>query len=219
MKTLVFDIETVEDVHYTSLDGFLQLLFDSCEAPSNYKDPEKIERARKEQFAAKREKLALSPRTGRVCAIAYGWLDEEPIECLLGQEQQIVRGFLSFLEEHGPLVLAGFNIRDFDIGFVAVRAALLGLEVPAWWPQGRFDRFSGGAPKVVDARDILEDGKLADWLHRFELPPKLGEGSQCATMTDAELRDYVTNDVHVERLLLRRLAHAFPVLRTIESLS
>lgn len=208
MRTLVFDIETVEDVHYTARDGFLELLWQDCQAPSNYKDPEKIEAERRRLYAAKRERLALSPRTGRICAIACGWLDDDEIECFTGNEQEIVRGFLREAGKHGRAVLAGFNIREFDIPFVAVRASLVGIDVPSWWPPiGRFDRF------VADARDLLQDGKLADWLHCFELPPKNGEGSECHNMTEQQLRDYVTNDVRVERLLLRRLAHALPAIR------
>lgn len=208
MKTLVFDIETVEDVHYTARDGFLQLLWDDCAAPSNWKDTEKIEAERKRQFADKRAKLALTPRTGRICAIACGWLDSEAVDCFTGTEQEIVRAFLSVLADSGRCVLAGFNVREFDVPFVAVRASLLGLEVPSWWPFGRFDR------GIADARDLLEDGKLADWLHCFDLPPKTGDGSECADMSEAELRSYVTNDVIVERQLLRRLAYAIPALRT-----
>ena len=56
-------------------------------------------------------------------------------------------------------------------------------------------------------------GKLAMWLARLKLPPKTGEGGQCHTYADEELRSYVQNDVRVERLLLRRLAGVSPLIR------
>lgn len=207
MRTLVLDIETGEDRAYTSRDDFLDRLAADCKAPSNWKKQDLIDQEILRQVTAKRERLALSPATGRVIAIAWGWIDAEEIHVHTGTEDAIIGDFLSFLGCHGRAVLAGFNIRMFDLPFLAVRAAINDIELPIWWPHARDYRF------VADARDVLEDGKLDDWLHRFDLPAKKGSGDQAQHMQPQQLRDYVEHDVRVERLLLRRLERALPAIR------
>lgn len=206
MRTLVFDIETGEDRAYTSRDGFLDRLAEDCKAPSNWKKQDLIDQEILRQVTAKRERLALSPATGRVIAIAWGLLDDEHVQVQTGPEPEILRAFFNALDGT-RVVLAGFNVRQFDLPFLGVRAAILDVAMPHWWPHARDYRF------VADARDVLEDGKLDDWLHRFDLPAKKGTGDQAEHMQPQQLRDYVEHDVRVERLLLRRLERALPAIR------
>ena len=108
-----------------------------------------------------------------------------------------------------PALLAGYNIAQFDLPFIAARAAIHDVPLPGWWPD--LTRRYG---ICLDAFDVLGgSGKLAMWLARLKLPPKTGEGGQCHTYADEELRSYVQNDVRVERLLLRRLAGVSPLIR------
>lgn len=212
--TIVFDIETVEDLDYTRKGEFLESLRAECTAPSNWKDPEKIAAEVERLFLARRQKLALSPRTGKVVAIACGLLgDDEVASWVSEDEQEVVGRFADYLLQAGHQTLAGFNIRDFDLPFVSVRSAVCGVRLPRWWPHGRDYR------NVADARDVLEQGTLADWLHRFGLPHKIGHGADVAGMLPAERDAYVRNDVVVERLLLRRLQRSLPALRDSEPLT
>src|SRR5690606_9994448 len=96
-------------------------------------------------------------------------------------------------------------INGFDVPFITARAAVHGIQMPTWWPAN--PRRHGA---TLDGADLLSEGRLALWLERFGLPPKLGDGADAPHLDDVALLDYVRNDVHVERLLLRRLALVSP---------
>lgn len=128
---LCFDIETgpLPDDQLPAFDR------DAVSIPSNYKDPAKIEAKKDEAEAAWREKLALSPLTGRVVAI--GWI-------VSGDTRPEIDGIEEGHDERGVLArwwnlwlqfrstdVCGFNIVGFDLPFLYQRSLLLDVPMPS----------------------------------------------------------------------------------------
>lgn len=208
-RAIVFDIETVEDEPFTTQKDFLEAALEECKAPANWKDPIKIAAEETRQFTELRRKWALSPLTGKIVAIAAADLHEGSIECWAADtETLVIAEFAGWLSAHcSSGILTGFNVRHFDVPFLATRAALHKLWLPRWWPHAKDYR------ALADARDLLAEGSLDVWLQRFDLPPKTADGSDVANMSLEEVREYCRNDVHVERLLVQQLARYLPLLR------
>jgi predicted PolB exonuclease-like 3'-5' exonuclease len=135
---VIFDIETgpapaeVIDAHMPEF-----------EAPSNYKDPAKIEAALAEKRAAFATKAALSPSTGRVLAIG-AWIDGEYQSAIVtpgsGEEEEasVIRWFWDRVGRH--TILVGWNSNRFDLPFLIKRSWALGIDAPVIIsPGGRFD--------------------------------------------------------------------------------
>jgi len=210
MKAIVFDIETRIDADYCDSQDFTDKLLEECSAPANWKDEEKIKAHIDKQFEAKRKKLALSPRTGQIVAIGYGDLnsDDDPdVEYHDEDERGILRNFAAALPPFRA-VLAGFNIRGFDLDYVAVRCAIHNVQLPNWWPHARDWRY------VADVfTDLFREGKLEFWLDRFGLPPKTASALEVEEMDIEDVANYCANDVAVTRSLLRKVQHVLPALR------
>ena len=122
-------------------------------------------------------------------------------------ERDVIIAFLSHLESYGGgVVLMGFNIRGqggwrkgFDIPVLRTRCILLGIPWPEYLPQTiREDKFS---PALFDLCDVFSEGSCDDWLAAAGLPLKSASGAAVASMTPDERREYVANDVELERLL------------------
>jgi len=213
---VVIDIETKSDPRVCLDTEWLTELHEGIEAPSNYKDPLEIAAYKDERFRELRAKFALSAATGRIVAIGWALLDSAAAPIVVAAAQPDLEGEMAMLESFvialpwtAKPVLAGHCIRDFDLPFITARAAICEVELPPWWPHPRDYR------NVIDTVDVMGRGHLAGWLRAFGLPPKTGKGSDVETMNPEEILNYCRNDVHVERLLLRRLAesNAFPALR------
>jgi hypothetical protein len=215
---LVLDIECRADVEFLTRND--DLLFRDIRAPANYKDEQKI----RDYIAAERakiiEKAALSPLLGRVVAIGMAELnsdfeiEEEPVVIASEDEKSVLTEFCIAAAKHNRIVWAGFNIREFDLPFLAMRLSVHGMRWPGHYPH-RNDYLH-----VVDPRDIYRHndggGNLDMHLRAFGLPPKTADGSQVAGMTIDEVARYCADDVIRERLLIRRLAHLFPAVREIQ---
>jgi hypothetical protein len=197
--------------------------------PSNIKDEMKILRRVEDALINARDKAALKPYGNQICAIAVRevrnaamdaaaiirgdddswpvwdgevWATEED-----RTERDVIVAFLSHLESYGGgVVLMGFNIRGqggwrkgFDIPVLRTRCILLGIPWPEYLPQTiREDKFS---PALFDLCDVFSEGSCDDWLAAAGLPLKSASGAAVANMTPAERREYVANDVELERLL------------------
>lgn len=121
---LVFDIETVpmpECATYLDMDGI--------EAPSNYKDPEKI----KAFIAEKRQRLIDSAGLDiDLCEIAcIGWELPDGTGAVMPRamftEDAMLRAFWKAAQ---TAVLVGFNVWHFDLPVLARRSLYLGVSVP-----------------------------------------------------------------------------------------
>lgn len=217
---VVVDIETEPDLKW--LDETEELFQDSLaerDPPDNYESDEAQKQWYQKLFLTapkkRRKKAALSPMDGRITAIAVAplWGDMEPIALVNRvSESTLIYDFLAAIPQctdNQPAVLAGYNVAEFDLPFIVARAAIHEIRLPRWWPDVA-KRYG----ICLDAYDMLgRQRQLGEWLARFGLPPKIGNGKLVATYTDAELQGYVQNDVRVERLLLRRLAAVSPAIR------
>ncbi|MGH8017741.1 MAG: hypothetical protein ACREIA_05525 [Opitutaceae bacterium] len=202
MSTLIFDIET-GPLPRTDLAEIVP----TFEAPSNWKDPEKIRACIAEKEAAWFQSAALSAVTGRVLAI--GWLDPYADEhgfFASGHEAADLTEFWSFIAPSGFLNgdLVGFNSNRFDLPFLMRRSWRLGVPVPAQLLGGRY------LPReCIDISDtwrcgVREDSISLDNLARFlGVGRKNGDGADFASLCDmnrAAALDYLANDL---RLTLR----------------
>lgn len=147
-------------------------------APANYKDPEKIAawhiRDEAEWRAGLAKQCALSPRLGRIVAagVHYSDLEDSPpiVACDVNEanETKIVEFAMRHLMEHRTV--ATFNGHLFDLPYLFVRAAILGVPVPVR-AAAYLRRYT--TDPHVDCRMILSnwntsaEGKLDDWCAAF----------------------------------------------------
>lgn len=172
MNICVYDIETVP-----LSDKLLSRVEPVFEAPSNYKDPEKIAAAIAEKRAAWKERAALSPVTGRVAMI--GLLGRLGVDhCIMtlagssmGCDASLDQVEASMLEAFWNeardsiakgYLMVGFNSHRFDIPFLVRRSWALGLNVPIdvcrrlqipW--VDLMERFTMGAPGEFVSLDTV----------------------------------------------------------------
>lgn len=213
-QCLVIDIETKPDDAYLTHPDVVDDIEAAIKVPENYTKPESILEYRKNAARKAVSKASLDPQLGRIVAIGFADLScDEAIDCLGGDDEKaVLEAFRDRLLDFGPSIIAGWNVRAFDIPFITARCVVHGIELASWWPHSRSYHV------IADAMELLapeRGAKLRSWLRRTGLPQKTADGSEVATMTAEEVIAYCTNDVRVERELLRRCAWAFPQLRNI----
>lgn len=137
---MVFDIETIP------MPDCDQYLVEPIEAPSNYKDPEKI----KQYIAEKRQKqiaeASLDLDLCQVAAISVAFHDAAYVQTrATTPESEMLDGFWRFAKDHR---LVGFNCLMFDLPILQRRSLYLGVRsTPV-----SLDRYR---TEVVDLADIL----------------------------------------------------------------
>lgn len=108
IKILAFDLETIADPEALSL-------LPGCEAPGNYKDPEKIRAYIAEKEAKRAQEFGLNPWTSQIAV--FGWCDGEETGAIRVDETDSYPAFLenvwSFLA--GFDRFATFNGNEFDV--------------------------------------------------------------------------------------------------------
>lgn len=199
MRTYVVDIETRSDTQWLEREDATQIWIDKLRPPGNYRKPEAIQGWIEQQLTDRADKAPLSPLDGRIVAIGWVDLDSADIPSVAAgdDEADILRSFADAAACADRI--AGWYVRNFDVPFLTARAAVHGVALPNWWPHARDYR------RILDGADLLTSGSLQQWLLRLQLPGKTASGADVASMTIAEVAEYCRNDVHVERLLLRRL--------------
>ena len=214
-QCLVIDIETKPDHAYLELPEVREDIEAAIKVPDNYTKPDSIREYRENAARKAIAKAALDPQLGRIVAIGHADLwSEDSIDCIgIEDEADLLHEFQIVLGAIGPQVIAGWNVRAFDIPFITARCVVHGITLPPWWPHTR------AYHAIADAMELLapeRGAKLRSWLRRTGLPNKTADGSEVAHMTLPEIVAYCTNDVRVERQLMRRSAWAFPQLQAVE---
>lgn len=209
---IVFDIETAP---IPNAADFLEPPdLDDIEAPSNYKDTEKIAAYiadAKVKRVAKHakdcaEKAALDWNVGRIVAIGLQTESMDAPQVAIAETEKREREMLFWLWEtlstRRPVV--GFNIRSFDVPYCIQRSRLLGL-VPPRLSLARFDNHD-----LCDLFDLLtfsdtQDTKvmrhtLGRFAQRFGVPHDDSiHGSEIPGLVAAgqwsEIEAHVTADV------------------------
>lgn len=152
---LFLDIETIPDP--TAV-----LLLPDPEAPSNYKDPAKIDAYVVEKRVKQLNRAALDPDTGQICAAAFqvgtGGVPTVLTHFKLDERAILDAAFAALASTQGRCV--GYNILRFDLPFLLRRAFALGMklgELAAKLTQKR-----GAVEPVTDLMSILYNWSLED---------------------------------------------------------
>lgn len=200
MKTITFDIETGP----LSRADIAELM-PTFEAPSNWKDPEKIRAFIVKKEADWYQQAALSATTGRVLAIGY-IEDGGGFKALAsGDEQADIAAFWNLVSHYGSVTnkLIGFNSNSFDLPFLIRRSWKLGVRPPVTLMSGRYLNHN-----CIDLLDLWrcgnrEDRISLDMLARYlDVGAKNGSGSDFASlwsMSREAALSYLENDVQITR--------------------
>ena len=189
----------------------LQASMPEFEAPSNYKDEEKIAKAIEAKKLAWIDKAALDARTGRVLAIGYSVINPEAqhgcqiIDDSEG-EKQLLESWWDFYRKSRNVgaTWIGHNIRAFDLPFLVRRSMRHGVCVPSGLLANgiRYDRL------VVDLMELWACGDFKSTISLDNLAKFLGVGAKNGNgkefyglyKTDREKAlDYLRNDVALVR--------------------
>lgn len=219
--TLCFDIETYP------LASSMALPYpeDERTPPANYKSEEAIAKWReadRERWEEERVKrYSLSPRLGRVAAIAYHD-GSAPLVCTAhaeADEPALVADFWGRVGQAGGQI-AGWNSVGFDLPFLMVRSLKHGVTMSARVPD--YLRRYSHRPHFDCKMALLNwpssyatgEG-LDEWAAFFGIAGKSGHGSEVYAMVTEgrwdDLERYATGDIAATRALVDRIGPAFGV--------
>lgn len=126
---LYIDIETLPDMSSGAIDDAKE----KVKVPSNYKDPEKIEKYIEEKASEIASKTSFDGLCGHICTIAWA-INDEDIKSVhvsdIEEEKSRINEFFSSLPRYKSLTWVGHNILDFDIPFIMKRAFSMGIKLP-----------------------------------------------------------------------------------------
>lgn len=207
IPVLVFDIETIPDVHGLRTLG---------DYPKELTDADVAEAA----FAARREKTGsefLQHHLHRVAAISCVFRDDEgfrvrSIGTPEDQEAKLIHDFFRIIDKYTPQ-LVSWNGGGFDLPVLHYRGMINSVTASRYWEMGDEDRdfkwnnyLSRYHTRHLDLMDLLAlytgraNAPLDDLAKLCGFPGKLGvDGSQVWTLHQegrlSEIRDYCETDV------------------------
>ena len=201
-EILFFDIET--EVNPDAVN-FIQ----APNAPSNYKDADKIAAYIAEKQAETLKTAALDPDYGKIIAIAMtGDLDLEPIVIDYHDysEKQLLEQFWLYYEECRGYS-CGYNIIGFDLPYIMRRSFDLGVKAPIIPSLAKYR-----LEPTTDLMGILYNfgqAKGLKWVckrYGIENPFEDLDGSQVKDMDIETLRAYAANDVKLVQELYKKMS-------------
>ena len=221
-RNLYFDIETAP----LSEDRIREFLPNNITPPKTYKTPEAQERYIAEKIGEFIANAALSPLTGRVCAIGFAFGNSK-VDFLIdkdGEEERgILQGFWSFLNDtclceymtRANMTRSraiGFNSNEFDIPFLVRRSWILGVKIPDQVLiniKGRF-YLSDSFVDVMQywACGTMQKISLNNVAKALNVGEKNGNGAnfyQTLIKDEAKALEYLSNDVNMTRACARKL--------------
>jgi DNA polymerase elongation subunit (family B) len=182
---LTLDIETYKDI---SDEGYVAWKSSNIQAPSNYKDPEKIAASIAEQKRDLQSKFALSPLTGKI--ILIGCLtdvnpDKDVVKYsivkysidgkdvwyvpLEGDEIEILTNFWKLfhfqqLKDGGDICT--YNGKAFDLPFILHRSTILNIKLPIKISMQKYLNKYQHTPHL-DIFNWFGSGSLVEWSYRL----------------------------------------------------
>ena len=214
-----FDIETIPTPEALAMPYPAE----TRRPPANYKTDETIAKWREADEVAWRagriKECSLNPRLGRVVAIGYA--NDYGAQAQMGQtlttagEADLLREFWRFCDLHRTI--CSWNGHGFDLPFLVVRSALLGVAPTVDVP--RYLRRYSYTPHF-DAKcaalqwDVRRAGEgLNEWAAAFGLSVKASHGSQVYAMVTEgrwdELEHYAALDARLTYDVAHKLAPFF----------
>ena len=167
LAPIFFDIET-EALSMKELQDDLPFF----NAPSTYKDPEKIAAYVEKKRLEYVEKAALSPLTGRVLAIGIkSTKDGQGV--FEGAEDYLLAEFWKYFRLNSEAQWVGHNTHSFDWPFLIKRSWKLGVPVPPGIKDGRWYR-----PNLRDTMEMFTGGGYGERIGLDRLGRFLGVGSK-----------------------------------------
>lgn len=207
--TAYFDIETSP-----LPDSYLDMICPVFDAPSNWKDPEKIAANLTEQKAKWKTQAALSPLTGKILCV--GVLDIDGSFMVIdgdGDERALLEEFKRVVDHNKDDQFVGFNIHSFDLPFLMKRAWRNGLA-----PCVRPGTYLARSEKWIDLRAIWQCGDRTapgslDVVAKFlGVGAKTGSGADFAGLWDTDKPaaiEYLRNDLNLTMEVAERMGVAF----------
>lgn len=183
----IFDIETVEDIN----PQFFEFKQNSLSAPSNYKDPLKIQQYIESSMEKLKENAPLDPMTGKIIMIGilmdknYVGLDDkdfvkktvdnDTVIQIYGEERKILETFWDIFQIYrlncgDPIV--SYNGKSFDLPFIIIRSAVNGIVLKDKMTLSDYiNKYN--YEKHIDLYTILNSHSLSEWAFLFNLTNQL----------------------------------------------
>lgn len=185
---LVFDVETTTD------PAAIPLL-PPCEAPGNYRDPDKIAAAIAERTAERNAKLALDPDCCRIVCLGYTYADGAMVITACNTAESERTALSDFWAAWGAVgaQAVGYNCVAFDLPVLIQRSRLLSVPYP------RITLRKYGSPDCYDLMlELSHNGltgykSLAFWCRRFglDVPEDATSGKDIAALVAAGAWDVI----------------------------
>ena len=208
-RYIIFDIETWGDEPLANKTG----LFNNVEAPSNYKDPAKIEAYKEAQRMKIKEKLALKPMYASIQLITIIIDGQEPIvlenpKHSRVKEKAIIEQLVLMLQKTphegrkgiGTCEIVTFNGKRYDFPLLIQRSLVTGASVPIRW----LDKLTGYGDRNghFDMCDVLE-GSLDLNLRAagMEGKKRINHNSR----THEQLKEYAVDEIKQTEILYKRM--------------
>lgn len=192
-QAYVLDIETRPDPTLLNDEVWWNKISEKIEAPSNYKDPLKIEAYKDAEMQKQRDAMALSPLTGMVAMIGLmsvrdGAAKIFRVEDLTTDcECEMLEEFTDWLGN--DFVMVGWNIVRFDHPFLVGRCVSHGIEFPRSFPRAR------DYTKVIDLKELLGGGSLSQWAYVIAGEFKEVDGPDLLKISMDQLEDHLRDDL------------------------
>lgn len=213
------------DTELCAIDGVMAYYDEAAEAeieaPSNYKDPEKIAayiaREKANRRAQHVNKAALDPDLCRIAYLGVWWPQfNHPMLVPCANEHEEREALEQWWDGYGEgEMVCGFNVRPFDLSIIYRRSLYLGVRTK------HIDRDRYRATCVIDLFELLNEGRkdrmrsLAWYLKRFGLDTGLHDdidGAQVPALVALntpeaweKVRLHLLCDLVGTRLLARRV--------------
>lgn len=190
MSELVFDIETVADNVSEELEKELLGKIEPT-ATAVKKGLDAVREYMDSKIADLREGYALSPMTGKVLCIC-GIMDGEEFQ-LTGKEKKVIESFMDIAVDATRFIT--FNGKQFDVPFLNIRMAKLGVASKCRIPSRRYDTVSH-----FDVREVLTNfgmnpkGSLKQWAKFFNVEYAQDNGSDIANLSIEEVVEKCLSD-------------------------
>ncbi|WP_036291983.1 3'-5' exonuclease [Methylosinus sp. PW1] len=226
IHNLYLDVETLP----TDDEAVKRFILESIEAPSNYKDPQKISDYKAEKASEAVAKTGLDAAFGRLAIIGFA-IGDDPVTTWTAtdgevekdgerftkpglspfDEKALLQSFFELFDGNAIVRVIGHNVVNFDIRFIVQRAVILGLKIPRWFPI---------APRAWD--DNVFDTMIAwagthDRVSLDKLSRALGIGGKYEGLDGSKFAGlwatdpvraalYCADDVEKARLIHRRMS-------------